>query len=195
MEQGLLVVISGPSGVGKTTIVHRVRDAFDAEFSVSATTRPQSKSEIDGKDYYFISAEQFCKKVENNEFLEHAEVFGCHRYGTLKKPVDDTLASGKIMLLDIDVQGGIQVHDNMPQSVRIFILPPSEQELLRRLEARGREDDESIQRRFKDATQEINRAQTSGAYAYFIVNDDLDLAIAEATAIIRESRNNAATPS
>lgn len=194
MEQGLLVVISGPSGVGKTTIVHRVRDAFDAVFSVSATTRPQSKSEIDGKDYYFISPEQFSEKVENHDFLEHAEVFGCHRYGTLKKPVDETLASGKIMLLDIDVQGGIQVRENMPQSVRIFILPPSEQELLRRLEARGREDDESIQRRFKDATQEIKLAQSSGAYAYFIVNDDLDLAIAEATAIIRESLNNAATP-
>ena len=79
MEQGLLVVISGPSGVGKTTIVHRVRDAFDAVFSVSATTRPQSKSEIDGKDYYFISPEQFSEKVENHDFLEHAEVFGCHR--------------------------------------------------------------------------------------------------------------------
>ena len=190
MKQGLLVVISGPSGVGKTTIVHRVRDAFDAVFSVSATTRPQSKSEIDGKDYYFISPEQFSEKVENHDFLEHAEVFGCHCYGTLKKPVDETLASGKIMLLDIDVQGGIQVRDNMPQSVRIFILPPSEQELLRRLE-----DDESILRRFKDATQEIKLAQTSGAYAYFIVNDDLDLAIAEATAIIRESLHNAATPS
>ena len=195
MEQGLLVVISGPSGVGKTTIVHRVRDAFDAVFSVSATTRPQSKSETDGKDYYFISPEQFSEKIENNEFLEHAEVFGCHCYGTLREPVDKTLASGKIMLLDIDVQGGIQVRDNMPQSVRIFILPPSDQELLRRLEARGREDDESIQRRFKDATQEIKLAQSSGAYAYFIVNDDLDLAIAEATAIIRESHNNAVTPS
>tara|TARA_B100000959_G_scaffold200134_1_gene209420 strand:+ start:48 stop:635 length:588 start_codon:yes stop_codon:yes gene_type:complete len=195
MEQGLLVVISGPSGVGKTTIVHRVRDAFDAVFSVSATTRPQSKSEIDGEDYYFITTEQFCEIVEKNEFLEHAEVFGCHRYGTLKKPVDDTLDCGKIMLLDIDVQGGIQVRDNMPQSVRIFILPPSEQELLRRLEARGREDDESIQRRFKDATQEIKLAQASGAYAFFIVNDDLELAIAEATAIIRESLNNATTPS
>lgn len=194
-EHGLLVVISGPSGVGKTTIVHRVRDAFDAVFSVSATTRPQSKTEIDGEDYYFITPEQFSEKIENNEFLEHAEVFGCHRYGTLKEPVDTTLDSGKIMLLDIDVQGGMQVRDNMPQSVRIFILPPSEAELLRRLEARGREDEESIQRRFKDATQEIKLAQSSGAYTYFIVNDNLELAIAEATAIVRKSRDNAATPS
>ena len=194
-EQGLLVVISGPSGVGKTTIVHRVRDAFDAVFSVSATTRPQSKTEVDGEDYYFITPDQFSEKIENDEFLEHAEVFGCHRYGTLKGPVDETLASGKIMLLDIDVQGGIQVRDNMQQSVRIFILPPSEAELLRRLEVRGREDEESIQRRFKDATQEIKLAQSSGAYTYFIVNDDLELAIAEATAIIRKSRDNAATPS
>jgi len=194
-EHGLLVVISGPSGVGKTTIVHRVRDTFDAVFSVSATTRPQSKSETNGEDYYFISPEQFNEKVDNNEFLEHAEVFGCHRYGTLKKPVEETLASGRIMLLDIDVQGGIQVRDNMPQSVRIFILPPNEQELLHRLGLRGREDEESIQRRFKDATQEIKLAQSSGAYSYFIVNDDLELAIAEAVAIISKSRNNAATPS
>lgn len=191
-NNGLLVVISGPSGVGKTTIVHRVREAFDAVFSVSATTRPQSDCERNGEDYYFITPEQFNEKIENNEFLEHAEVFGCHRYGTLKKPVEDALAAKKIMLLDIDVQGGIQVHNNMPQSVRIFILPPNEHELLRRLEARGREDEDSIQRRFKDAKQEMQLAQTSGAYAFFIVNDDLDLAVAEAVSVIRESLNDVA---
>ena len=191
-NKGLLVVISGPSGVGKTTIVHRVREAFDAVFSVSATTRPQSDCESNGEDYYFITPEQFNEKIENNEFLEHAEVFGCHRYGTLKKPVEDALAAKKIMLLDIDVQGGIQVHNNMPQSVRIFILPPNEHELLRRLEARGREDEDSIQRRFKDAKQEMQLAQTSGAYAFFIVNDDLDLAVAEAVSVIRESLNDVA---
>ena len=155
-EQGLLVVISGPSGVGKTTIVHRVREAFNAVFSVSATTRPQSAKEVDGVDYFFVSPSEFEEKVAKNDFIEHAEVFGCHRYGTLKKPVAKALGSGKIMLLDIDVQGGMQIRDNMPNSLRIFILPPNEDELLRRLEERGREDKDSIQRRYREAKQKSN---------------------------------------
>ena len=191
---GLLVVISGPSGVGKTTIVHRVREEFNAVFSVSATTRPKSDAEIEGQDYYFISSDKFSEKIDKNEFLEHAEVFGCHRYGTLRKPVQDTLERGEIILLDIDVQGGIQVRNNMPQSVRIFILPPNEQELLRRLESRGRDDDDSIQRRFREAKQEIKLAEESGAYSYFIVNDDLELALAETIAIIRTTRSDAVSP-
>ena len=99
------------------------------------------------------------------------------------------------MLLDIDVQGGIQVHDNMPESVRFFILPPSEEELLRRLKARGREDEDSIQRRFREAKREIKLAQESGAYEYFIINDSLEFAIAEITSIIKMIRTNTATTS
>jgi guanylate kinase len=194
-EQGLLVVISGPSGVGKTTIVHSVKDAFDAIFSVSATTRPKSDAEVDGEDYFFINNEEFDQKVENNDFLEHAQVFGCHRYGTLRDPVLKALAAGEIMLLDIDVQGGMQVCNNMPESVRVFILPPSEQELLRRLEERGREDEDSIQRRFLEAKREIKLAQESGAYEFFIVNDSLDLAIEETTAIVKNIRSNTASAS
>jgi guanylate kinase len=195
IERGKLVVISGPSGVGKTTIVHRVKDAFGAVFSVSATTRPKSTSEGDGIDYFFISPTEFDEKIQNNEFLEHAEVFGCHRYGTLREPVLETLSSGKIMLLDIDVQGGMQVRDNMPDSIRVFILPPSEEELLRRLEVRGREDKDSIQRRYLEAKSEIKLAQESGAYDFFITNDDLELAIAETVAIIQDIQNNTATAS
>ncbi|MBT4530668.1 MAG: guanylate kinase [Phycisphaerae bacterium] len=194
-EQGLLVVISGPSGVGKTTIVHRIKDAFNAVFSVSATTRPQCSSEEDGKDYFFITPEAFEAKVQLHEFLEHAEVFGCHRYGTLKDPVTTVLSSGNIILLDIDVQGGMQVRDNMPESVRIFILPPSEEELIRRLESRGREDEDSIQRRFREAKSEIKLAQESGAYEYFITNDNLELAIAETEAIIQNARSNTTSAS
>lgn len=192
---GLLVVISGPSGVGKTTIVHSIKDDFNAVFSVSATTRPQSKKEIDGKDYFFVTPEAFEAKIQLNEFLEHAEVFGCHRYGTLREPVTTVLSSGNIILLDIDVQGGMQIHKNMPESVRIFILPPSDDELLRRLEARGREDEDSIQRRFREAKSEIRLAQESGAYEYFITNDSLDLAIAETAAIIKNVRTNTASTS
>ena len=194
-EQGLLVVISGPSGVGKTTIVHRVQEEFDAVFSVSATTRPKSQKEMVGEDYFFVTPEKFEEQVSRNEFLEHAEVFGCHRYGTLRKPVREVLGAGKIMLLDIDVQGGMQIRANMPDSVRIFILPPNEDELLRRLEARGREDSDSIQRRYREAKQEIKLSQETGAYQYFVTNDNLELAVAETIAIIRQSRNNAQNPS
>lgn len=194
-EQGLLVVISGPSGVGKTTIVHRVQSQFSAVFSVSATTRPKSKKETDGEDYFFVSPEVFAEKIANNEFLEHAEVFGCHRYGTLREPVLEVLGDGKIMLLDIDVQGGMQIKDNMPDSLRIFILPPNEDELLRRLEDRGREDYDSIQRRFREAKQEIKLSQESGAYQYFVTNDNLELAVAETIAIIRQARQNTTTTS
>jgi guanylate kinase len=194
-EQGLLVVISGPSGVGKTTIVHRVREAFDAVFSVSATTRPKSEKEIDGTDYFFITEAEFQKKIDDDSFLEHAEVFGCHKYGTLRNQVDDVLRAGRVILLDIDVQGGMQIRDNMKESIRIFILPPSEEELLRRLEARGREDLDSIQRRFREAQQEIKLSKQSNAYEYFITNDNLKLAVEETVAIIKKSRNEAASSS
>ena len=120
---GLLVVISGPSGVGKTTIVHRVKEAFNATFSVSATTRPKSESEEDGVDYFFITDEAFDQMVKESEFLEFAEVFGCHRYGTPKLPVLQAMERGEVVLLDIDVQGGIQVFENMPESLRVFIMP------------------------------------------------------------------------
>ena len=128
-------------------------------------------------------------------FGEHAVVYGCHQYGTLQEPVREALGRGKIMLLDIDVQGGMQIHDNMPESVRIFILPPSEEELLHRLEIRGREDQDSIQRRFSEAKQEIKLSQDSGAYQYFVTNDDLELAIAETIAIIQKTRSNTPAPS
>tara|TARA_X000000368_G_C22973380_1_gene686501 strand:- start:563 stop:1153 length:591 start_codon:yes stop_codon:yes gene_type:complete len=187
-SKGLLVVISGPSGVGKTTIVHKVQTAFQAIFSISATTRPKSSSEVNGQDYFFISDEEFESKIQEDAFLEHAEVFGVHKYGTLRKPVNEALRDGKIMLLDIDVQGGKQVRDNMPNSLRIFILPPNEDELLRRLEARGREDSDSIQRRFREAKNEIKFARESEAYEYFVTNDNLELAIAETIAIIQSEK-------
>jgi len=193
--QGALIVISGPSGVGKTTIVHRVQEELNAVFSVSATTRPKSDREADGVDYYFITPDQFEEMVQSGAFLEHADVFHCHRYGTLKEPVEDVLADGKLMLLDIDVQGGMQVHKNMPESLRFFILPPSEEELFRRLTARGRDDADSIERRFSEAKQEINFARESGAYDFFIVNDTLDLAVAETVAIIRKCQDTAQSTS
>ena len=126
LNPGLLLVVSGPSGVGKTTIVHRIRERLGGRFSVSATTRPRSENEVDGVDYLFVSTEQFDAMKQAGEFLEDAEVFGRHAYGTPRMPVAQALAQGDLIMLDIDVQGAIQVRDRMPAAFMLFILPPSD---------------------------------------------------------------------
>jgi len=183
---GTLVIISGPSGVGKTTITRAVRDCLaNTMFSVSATTRAQTAADKDGVDYHFLTNEQFAQKASESAFLEHAEYAG-KQYGTLRAPVEEALAKGRTVLLEIDVHGAEQVKREMPEAFAFFILPPSEEDLLTRLRNRKREDEDAIQRRFKIAKEEITRAKESGAYDLFVVNDDLDRAIEEAIAAIRE---------
>tara|TARA_B100001121_G_scaffold224261_1_gene197401 strand:+ start:2686 stop:3375 length:690 start_codon:yes stop_codon:yes gene_type:complete len=181
---GLLLVLSGPSGVGKTTIAHRVQERFDGIFSVSATTRPRSSDEVDGEDYTFVDPETFQTMLDAGEFLESAEVFGKHAYGTPRGPVQRRLDEGRLVILDIDVQGARQIRDSLPESFMLFILPPSEEELQRRLEARGRDDEEAIQRRFAEARHEIELATTSDLYDAFVVNADLETAIQETCELI-----------
>jgi len=182
---GLLLVISGPSGAGKTTIAHALCDRLHGMFSVSATTRPRSEQEREGVDYMFLSEERFEEMVRAGAFLEHAQVFGRHRYGTPRKPVEAALAEGRLVILEIDVQGGIQVRRAMPEAFLVFIAPPSDEVLLRRLRARGRDDEAAIQRRFDEARREIAVAESSGAYDAFVVNDELDRAIDEACAVVQ----------
>jgi len=185
----MLLVISGPSGVGKTTIVRALRDRLpDVSFSVSGTTRPRTAGEEDGADYHFLSAEEFQRRVDAGDFLEHAEFAG-NRYGTLRAPVEADLAKGRIVILDIDVQGGIQVKKAAPEALSIFILPPDEESLLRRLRERGRDDEAAIQRRFAAARREIEVARSCGAYDRFIVNDRLDSAIEAALDIVTQERS------
>ncbi|MCA3006679.1 MAG: guanylate kinase [Planctomycetaceae bacterium] len=185
---GMLLIISGPSGVGKTTITHAVERAFpDACFSVSATTRTRTSQDRDGVDYHFISDAMFDEMVRDGAFLEHAGVFG-KRYGTPRKWVEDQLAIGRLVILEIDVQGAQSVKKLRPDAYGLFVLPPSEQELLTRLRSRGRDDEGAIQRRFSAAQQEIWVAQQCNAYDCFLVNRDLNEAIASAIALVRAVR-------
>jgi guanylate kinase len=189
---GVLIVISGPSGVGKTTIVREVEKRLGGSFSVSATTRAKSPSETHGKDYFFLSEDEFQRMIDENQFLEYAQVFGRNWYGTPREQVEKQLEAGELVILDIDVQGAQQVKDKVPQAFAIFILPPSEDELLRRLRARARDDEEAIQRRFNEARQEIAIARTSGCYNAFVNNDDLDEAIRTTCELIERHRASAA---
>lgn len=182
--QGMLLVISGPSGVGKTTITHRVEKELHAVFSVSVTTRPKSETDRDGVDYSFIGVDEFKRRRDAGELLEWAEVFG-NFYGTPRKPVMEAMAQGRLVILEIDVEGAIQVKHNLPESYAVFVLPPNERILLSRLRKRAREDESVIQRRFAKAKFEINHAWECGAYDEFIVNRDLEHAVSEAVGLIR----------
>jgi guanylate kinase len=185
---GMLVIVSGPSGAGKTTIARAIeRTVPDTMFSVSATTRPMTAADTDGVDYHFMTAHEFNQRVSAGEFLEHAEYAGNY-YGTLRQPVDLALRDGKIMLLEIDIQGAIQVKEKMPDALAIFILPPSEDALLQRLRDRRREDESVIQRRFDIARREIAQAHTCGAYDRFVTNDRLERAIEECVSFIERTR-------
>lgn len=188
---GLLLIISGPSGVGKTTITHEVERELDGVFSVSMTTRAKALGDKDGVDYHFVSQGEFNKARDNNELLEWAEVYPGLSYGTPRKPVEEALTAGKLIILEIDVDGAMQVKEKMPQALSIFVLPPNESVLLHRLRGRGRDDDGAIQRRFAKAKREIIKAWESGVYDEFIVNRDLTLTVKEAVGLVSKRLANA----
>lgn len=187
-DDGMLLIISGPSGVGKTTITRGVeRGIADSVFSVSATTRPKTDADVEGVDYHFTTDAEFDAMLGRDAFLEWANVFG-RRYGTPRKWVDEQLSRGRLVILEIDVEGAKQVKSRMPEAFAVFVLPPTEQVLLQRLHSRKREPEEQIQKRFAEAKREIAEARACGAYDAFIVNDDLDRAIAEALRLVAEQR-------
>lgn len=189
-DNGMLLVISGPSGVGKTTITRAIeRSIPDAVFSVSATTRPKTDADVEGVDYTFMSIEEFDERVTAGDFLEHATYAG-NRYGTLRAPVDAQLERGRLVILEIDVQGAEIIKAAIPEAFALFILPPSEETLLARLRSRKRESEEIIQRRFEIARQEIDRAKACGAYDAFVTNDDLDHTIEEAMRLVIHRRTS-----
>ena len=179
-KKGRLYVISGPSGTGKGTVCRELLKEIGNEFSVSMTTREPREGETDGKDYYFVTREVFLENIEAGNFLEYATVFD-NLYGTPKDMVINRLERGRNVLLDIDVQGGLQVKKAMPEAVLIFILPPSLAELRRRLEGRGTETKEKVEKRLGQALDEI---RLIGEYDYYIVNDNLDEAVTLAKSIM-----------
>jgi guanylate kinase len=183
--KGLLLIISGPSGVGKTTITHRVRVRLGAVFSVSMTTRPITAEDTDGVDYHFVDEAQFKRHRDAGNLLEWAKVFGNY-YGTPRRPVVENLAAGKLVILEIDVEGAIQIKKNLPDSFALFIEPPTEEALLQRLRRRQREDEQTIRGRFARAKHEIARARECGAYDAFIVNDELDKAVDQAVQAVAD---------
>ncbi len=183
-RNGLLLVLAGPSGVGKTSIAHALLRRFSGVFSVSATTRAAGPGEREGVDYTFVDRGTFQRWIDEDRFLETALVYARDYYGTLREPVDRALADGKLVILDIDVQGAAEVRRRMPGMLGVFILPPSDEELLRRLRSRARESEEQIARRFAQAHQETARARQGGIFDALIVNTTLDGAIAEVAGLI-----------
>jgi len=185
---GLLIVLCGPSGVGKSTISRELAEKYSVSYIVSATTRPKREGDDKGKEYQHLSKEEFFKRLESDEFLEYAQNYDDY-YGTPMHPALDLLAKGRDILLEIDVQGALQVRYQYPQCLAIFILPPDEPTLLHRLEARGRESGEEISKRFRAAKREIHMAKGSHAFDYMVINDNLNRAVEEIIKIIKHKRS------
>ena len=188
-EKGKLLVISGPSGAGKSTVIGRLMEMRDDVcFSVSVTTRPPRPTEQEGVDYFFVSPQRFQELSEGGFLLEHAEYVG-NRYGTPRGYVEQRMLEGKSVILDIEVQGAGQISRNCPDAVTVFILPPSGEELERRLRHRNTDADETIRQRLLQAKRECAEA---GKYDYIVINDDPGAAAAEVNAILTAEKCRAA---
>jgi len=186
-DHGLLVVLCGPSGVGKSTISRTLAERLNVAKPVSSTTRPRTDKEDEGKKYEHVDQAEFFRRLDADQFLEYAQVHGEY-YGTPRHPTLDYLASGRDVLLEIDVQGALQVRYQYPDALMIFILPPDATTLLGRLEARARESAEDINKRFRIARREIHMAKGSRAFDFMVFNDDLERAVTEVKNIIEVER-------
>lgn len=186
-KNGNLYIISAPSGAGKSSLIQaylKYQPLYDAQVSISHTTRQKREAELEGVHYYFVDKATFQQMIDKDDFLEYAEVFG-NFYGTSKQAILNTLATGVDVFLDIDWQGARQIKAQMPFAKSIFILPPSNQELLRRLKGRGQDSDEVIEGRMQKARQEIEHYNE---YDYVIINDDFEKALSDLKTILRAEK-------
>ncbi len=188
---GTVFIISAPSGSGKTTLTNRLLSLLPGlQFSISYTTRQPRGSEEDGREYFFVTREQFEKMIEDGEFLEHAKLYGKDYYGTARRFLEQATRQGKDLLLDIDVQGAKQVKDKMPEAVSVFILPPSRKELEMRLKSRSQAENvtspEVIRSRLEEAAREIEKYPN---YDYILINDRLEESISKLQAIVLAERS------
>ncbi len=186
-SKGVLLVLVGPSGVGKSTIARKLTRQLDLSYVISATTRPRKPGDENGKTYDHVSREEFLRRLDDDAFLEYASVYDDY-YATPKEPTLSWIADGRDVLLEIDVQGALQVRYHYPDALLVFILPPSEGTLLQRLTDRGRDKPEEIQRRFRSAKREIHMARGSRAFDVMVVNDDLDRATAEIAMLVNQKK-------
>jgi len=187
---GILFIFSAPSGSGKSTLVSELRKQVkDVDFSISWTTRPPRGSEENGREYYFTTKEEFERMVQESKFLEHAQVFGNHYYGTARQSLEDARRLGHDLLLDIDVQGAAQVRSRMPEAVSIFVLPPTPKvlrtRLRNRMRAEGDVNEAELYRRLSEAAKEIENYRE---YSYILINDILDRTVAQLEAIVLAER-------
>jgi guanylate kinase len=181
MSEGLLFVVSGPSGAGKGTICREVAEMMDIALSVSMTTRSPRPGELEGKNYCFVSEKDFIRRIDGGGFLEYAKVYGNY-YGTPKQAVLDQLEGGRDMILEIDIQGALQIKDTYPEGIFIFILPPSMPELRKRIAGRGSETEDMIRLRLGETLKEIAHIDR---YDYCVVNGEVEEAVSKAAAIIK----------
>lgn len=180
-ERGSLIVVSGPSGCGKGTVIQEFLKSYkDAWLSISCTSREPRPGDVPNESYYFITREEFEEKIEKGEFLEYAE-YNKNYYGTPKEHIEERLAKGIDVILEIEVQGALKVKELVPEAICIFIMPPSMKELKKRLVGRGTESKEKVLGRFKTAYQEINNVTR---YNYVVTNDDVENAVAKMSAIL-----------
>lgn len=188
-EQGRIIIVSGPSGVGKGTILHRIFESgdFPLELSVSATTREPRPMEKNGVHYHFLSEEEFLKRKEDGQFAECFRVFGGAWYGTLKTTIENALKLGKWLVLEIDVKGAQKVLESFPNAETFFIMPPSLEELKKRLSERGTEDEDVLKKRLNRAESELREADF---FKYKIINDDLDSAVSEMRSILSSFKSS-----
>src|SRR6202162_4644644 len=180
-----IIIVSGPSGSGKSTLVQKLRDLPGTLFAVSCTTRRERATESPGKCYDFITPEEFERRIAQDEFLEYAQVFGRHWYGTPRKWVEEARRTDRDLVLEIDVQGAKLGKDKLPDAVAVFIVPPSRQDVERRLRARGQDSDEAIARRLERARQEMD---CWGDYDFLVVKDDLERASGGRRSIVVAAR-------